>query len=660
MSDFSVGKFSVPNEVKFASGRTSDYTRTLSAYKAFKSQTSQSDFANAPVAMQNEIDMLIKLKEFADKEKLPKELKWIETRLAELTEKLTSTKINLLANAYYAPINMHTGNRQNSDKPDEKLLAMLNSCKNRDGFLDPNAEKLLGALKGKENSIYHVEEVLNKCRDEDGSVNADKAQAVFEMASVEVAPARMCEFVDRVTYFDEALGKDCIDFETVSNIKSFKQEGLNDVDSVKFAEYLNGNFEDKASITSSLLKLYKADVNPASIVEIMSALAVPDTENGKLKVSPKAVGNIASLKKAMFSTRNNETNERNNQINLLGVSVFKFDDITMVSKNGKLTYMTPVEGEPDVEVTKERYDDLVSSIEDNMLLEFAGKYKEKDGEIDGKYVRLASHLRNAGIVYNGLFNLVDSCIKEDGTIDSDRIDVIKTLKASGALSDDVPILLEACEKDDDGKYSQSDITDICDLTSCVIGGKDVCSLLPAVRGNDGVKDITMICGANFSNNEKLFEVLDMLKQSDGEFGENEIELFYDLASTYFSKKENVGDEDEFLKISKEIMKISRSKDGTISDDATGICAIMRQHGESVYAIRNGLMYCYGDDFKVDGKLSQILWNMYLQDANSDEVLQMINVCKTSDGKVDYDKADMINKLFEAEFPKEKIAQLVQH
>lgn len=660
MSDFSVGKFSAPTEIKFASGRTSEFTKALTAYKDFMAKTSQSDFANSPVAMQKEVDMLIQLKELAKKEKLPKESKWIEARLPELTEKLTSTKINLLANAYYAPMNIRGVSQNTSDKPDEKLLALLNSCKDKDGFLDPNAELLLGSLKGKDNGIYHIQNILNKCREEDGSVNADKAQAVSQMANAQIEPSRMCEFIDRVTYFDENSGKDVVDFQMVSDITSFMSEGLTDIDSVKFAEYLKGNFEDKDVIKTSLLKLHKSNINSSVILKIMGSLETHNSVSGKIEVSPKAVSNIATLKKSMFSTRDNETNERNNQINLLGVSVFKFDDITMVSKNGRLTYMTPVEGEQNIDVTKEKYDALVSSIEDNMLLEFSGKYKDENGEIDSKYVRVASHLRNAGMVYNGLFNLVDSCIKEDGSIDTHRLDSIKTVRASGALSDDVPALLEACEKDENGNYSETDIKHICDLTSCVIGGKEVCSLLPVVRESDEIKDIMMVCAPNFSDNEKLFEILDMLKKPDGNFGENEMEVFYDLAFNYFSKEENIGEEDNFMKTANEIMKIARSKDGTISDDAAGICAIMCQKGESVYGIRNAMMYCYDDDYKVDGKLSQILWDMYFQDANLNEVLDMIQVCKNDEGKIDYDKADMIIKLFEAKFPKDKIAQLVQH
>ena len=50
--------------------------------------------------------------------------------------------------------------------------------------------------------------------------------------------------------------------------------------------------------------------------------------------------------------------------------------------------------------------------------------------------------------------------------------------------------------------------------------------------------------------------------------------------------------------------------------------------------------------------------MCVQDASMLEVIEMIRVCKPVDGKLNTDKADMIIALFEAKYPKEKIAELV--
>lgn len=655
MSNFQIGKSQQTGEIRFATGRTSDFTRLKTKYRDFKAKTEKSDFANAPVVMQEELDMLVQLKALAKQEKLQNESKWIEERESVVKEKLTTTKINLIANAYYAPV-MTTGISQ-QQKPDERLFALLNSCKNENGLLDPGAETIFLSLQGKEDCLYHVKNILAKCREENGEVNLDKANLVSRLAKAGVPSARMCEHIDNFVYFDAEQGKDCIDFDKLDETIGLMSSGLGDLDAVKFAQYLTGNFADKDLVRASLLKLHKADVSTSSVFKIMDTLVVVNPETGMKEISEDSVKSITQLKKAMLTTRDNENKERKNQINLLGVSVFNFGDHTMVSKDGKVTYMTPVEGE-NYKVTKEKYDQLVASIEDNMLLEFASKYKDEDGEIDGKYVRVASQLRNIGMVYNGLFNVMESCINEDGSINTERLNAIKSVRESGALSDDVPMLVDACRIDENGKYNTDDIQMVCDLTSCVVGGKEVCSLLPVMRESDDAKDIIMLCAPCFSKNENLLHLIDLMKKPNGELGENEMEMLYDLAFTYFGDEDSENDGDDFVKIASKTMTMARSDDGTISDDAAGICAIMCKAGESIPSIEKGLMYCYGDDYKVDGKLAQILWDMYLQDASLSEVAQMTQVCRTSDGTLDVDKADMIINLFASKYPKEKIAELV--
>ena len=73
MSNFQIGKSQQTGEIRFATGRTSDFTRLKTKYRDFKAQTEKSDFANAPVVMQQELDLLVQLKALAKKEKLPSE-----------------------------------------------------------------------------------------------------------------------------------------------------------------------------------------------------------------------------------------------------------------------------------------------------------------------------------------------------------------------------------------------------------------------------------------------------------------------------------------------------------------------------------------------------------------------------------------------------------
>lgn len=655
MSNFQIGKSQQTGEIRFATGRTSDFTRLKTKYRDFKAQTEKSDFANAPVVMQQELDLLVQLKALAKKEKLPSEERWIAEREKVVKEKLTTTKINLIANAYYAPV-MKTGKSQ-QQKPDDRLYALLNSCKNENGLLDPGAEKIFVSLQGKEDCLYHVKNILEKCKREDGSVDVDKAEVVSKLAGAGVSSARMCEHIDTFTYYDSEKGKDCVNYPLLDETIGLMSSGVKEFDAVKFAQFLTGNFADKDSVRTSLLKLHKGNVETSSIFKIMNALAVINPDTGMKEISPKAVNTVAMLKKSLFSTRENENNERKNQINLLGVSVFKIGDQTMVSKDGRITYMTPVEGE-NYNVTKEKYEQLVASIEDDMLLEFATKYKDNNGEIDSKYVRVASQLRNIGLVYNGLFNVMESCINSDGSINVEKLNTIKTIREAGALSDDVPMLVDACRIDENGKYNQEDVQTVCDLTSYVIAGKEVCSLLDAMRESEDAKDIITICLPYFTKNENFLRLIDLMKKPDRQFGENEMEMLYDLATIYFDDETARENGDKFIDVAAQTMTFARDKDGTISDDAAGICAIMGKAGESISAIEEGLITCYGDDNRVDAKLAQILWDMYIQDASLSEVVEMVSVCKTPAGKLDADKADMIINLFAAKYPKDKIAELV--
>ena len=656
MSDFKIGKSQQTGEIRFATGRTSDFTRLKTKYRDFKAKTEKTDFANAPVVMQEELDLLVQLKALAKKEKLPSEERWILEREKTVKEQLTTTKINLIANAYYAPV-IKTGVAQ-QQKPDDRLYELLNSCKNDNGLLDPGAEKIFVSLQGKEDCLYHVKNILAKCKNsEAGSVDIDKAEIVSRLANAGVSSARMCEHIDTFTYFDHEEGKDCVDFALLDETIGLMASGLSDLDAVKYAQYLKGNFADKDSVRESLLKLHNAKVETGSVFKIMNALSVVNPDTGEREISQKAVSSVASLKKSLFLTRDNENNERKNQINLLGVSVFKYGDKKMVFKDGILTYSTPVEGE-NYKVTKERYDQLVASIEDDMLLEFASKYKDKNGEIDNKYLSVASQLRKIGLVYNGLFNVMESCINPNGTINLERLNTIKTIRESGALSDDVPMLVDSCRIDENGKYNQNDVQTVCDLTSYVIAGKEVCSLLDAMRESEDAKDIIMLCLPYFSKNENLIRLIDLMKKPGGEFGENEMEMLYDLATIYFEDESAREKGDDFINVAAQVMTFSRDKDGTVSDDATGICAIMGKAGEAIPTIEEGIINCYGDDNRVDSKLAQILWDMYIQDASLPEVIEMIKVCKTPDGKLDTDKADMIVNLFAAKYSKEKIAELV--
>ncbi len=668
MSDFLVRRTNNPQkpEISFPSGRTSDYTKAKTQYRDMMEKISNSDFANSPVALENEMNKLAEMLAYAKNENLVSEIKWIEPRLAAVKKQLTTTKIDLIANAYYMPV-IHNGVQsapvENPSDPNSRIIALLNSCKTEDGLLDPNAEKLLTALKGKDDGLYHIKQILESSRDENGLVYPDMAEAVVQMSAVDIKPSRIIEHLANFSEYDAETSQMKVDFDVLGEFTALVQRGLDDIEAANLVQYTKEGFENKEAVKESFLTLRKKDIDFQHCVDVLNTLSVRNPETNKLNVSQKAVHDVALLKNTMVETRENETNERKNPIARLGVEQLDMGDGKIWTfKDGQVVSRPSLTGEEDPVYAQKKYDELIASIEDDMCVEFAQKYRDKDGNIDRKYLRVAHHLRkNAGMVYNGLFKQVDAAIKPDGSIDNDRLSAIVDLRKAGALCDDIDILLDVCRKDEQGNYNKDDIKDVCDFTTCTIGGKEVCSLAKEVRDNKDAKDIVYFCASHFFDSKHLPKVINMIKKPDGEFGETEMELFNYLIESFYKDGVMFRDE-EFLLPATTIMTIARGKDGVVTDDAAGIAAIMRSSGEEINTIMGGVLLCRNEEGHVDEKLSQILWEMYVQKADFDEVKDLISVCKSADGtnKVDYAKADMILSLLNAKFSKENILALVKH
>jgi len=179
-----------------------------------------------------------------------------------------------------------------------------------------------------------------------------------------------------------------------------------------------------------------------------------------------------------------------------------------------------------------------------------------------------------------------------------------------------------------------------------------------MKANDEIKDIIMLCAPYFDRNENLFEALALMKKPDGEYGENEMEFFYDLASTFFSEKDNYGKDDDFLKLAEEIMLIAKNEHGEISDDSAGICAIMTKSNESISKVKEALIACFDGNNKVDEKMAQVLWDMYVLGASFDEVKQVLDSCRDDDGFIDDKKINTFLSMVETKSSKEEILNVL--
>lgn len=654
MTDFSVRKSSVSKDVKLKSAEKSDFKKMKSEYLAMKKKADKSDFANSPVMLTSELEMLGKLKKLAKLEKADSELSWIEEREAVIRKALKGHKQNIVCSSYYNPV-VNFGRKEDSQDSAGSVdfEQLMELCKKSDGTFDTNAEAMLNSLGKKNVDLPAVIEIIRKSKGDGNDIIPSYAQAIVKLVDSGVKKADLFSYTEAFTTGEDGS----IDLESLDNALDFTVKGMSSKDSIKLASLLNENFTDKSQIKTAMMKLHKASVSPETINSLIEMLALEDIVTGQKTVSKKAVDQVLNLKKLLLSTRKNEDNERQNPINMLDVNVFTFGDNTMVMKNGKITYLTPVEGE-DYELSKERYDSMVAAIEDSMLLDFVSRYKDSNGEIDSKYLRIAMVLRNSGIVYNQVLDMIDSCINSEGNIDKERLEAIISVKKAGALCDDIHGILDACERMPDGKYNEDDLQTVCDLTSAVIGGKEVCSLLPEVRGNGGLKEFVLLSSPAFSEKSNLLKLISIMKGKNSSVEENALDVMNDMVYNFLGNTEKLMPEKEFVSQASEIINLARGKCGIITDDAAGICAIMCENGESAENIKSALKLCSDTSGEIDEKLAEILWDMSVQHASYAEIQDAISICKNADKSINYSNADMILSLLEAGYSKDKILSFV--
>ena len=481
----------------------------------------------------------------------------------------------------------------------------------------------------------------------------------MEIANAGVKNADMYTYIDAFAIQEDNMPIQ-VNLKDLDVALGFKKAGMYSDGAVKLANLLNENFADKSQVKASMMKLHKLGVAPDTIKSLISALAVEDVVTGQKKVSTNAVNSVANLKKFLVGTRKNEEAERHSPINMLNTMFLEIGDNTLIMKDGKVTYTSPIQGE-NYEVAKERYDAMLTSLEDMMLLDFVSRYKDKDGEIDSIYRRIAFALRSSGIVYNQILDMVDACINKDGSVNQDKLNSITSLKKAGALSDDIGGILSSCEINPDGTYDAEDVKNACALTEAVIGGKEVCSLLPEVKNSDSVKEFVVSSSPYFIDKARLPELLKLAKGADSTIEANALEIISDLEYNLLRNETTQSDESDFMVDTEQIVELARGKEGSISDDATGICAIMCQNGESAENIRNALKLCTTSEGKIDTKLSEILWNMGVQKASYSEIETVLKVCQNSDEVVvlNHSNADIILSLFESGYTKNQIVSFVK-
>lgn len=659
MTDISIGKAS---EGLIVSKKTqkSEFEVLKKEYNSFKKKAAKSDMANSPVMLEKEYDLLQKLSIAAKNETLENEQAWIDKRITEIQNSLAEQGQTLKLPVYPMPSFKGLSTKNTAFNPNEDVdnLKILENYKKADGTIDENAQAIVTAFDSSIADGYSLSYLLKKCCDDDGAIPDDIAQAVSILAKASVKPVIIPQILESIVAENDS-GKDVLNLSMCSKIADFKKADFDDFEALKLVRFLNSDFEDKASVETKILKMKKAGISTDSIIKILDSLAVKSTDTSLRTISDSAVKSVVSLKKALVSTRSNEKAERDNPINHLGVITIKFGNDVMIMKDNKVTYISPVEGESVHDLRKE-YSEIISKIEDNLLLEYVKKYRDKNGEIDSKSLRIMSVLRNNGIPYDQLLSMTDFCLEENG-INAHKLNTITQIKSSGALGIDILPLLNVVEKEQDGSYSSEDIKNICALSSAVIGGKEVSALLPEVRGNENIKEFFVYFSQFFEDKSNLLKLLPLIKDEEGNIDENAMDVLYVLAHNFFVVAAEPMNEEQFVQNANDIVYAAMNEDEiNVNDEGAGICSIMCQNGERYEDILFMLQQCKDSSGKINSKLSEILWELSVGKTQIQDIKTAIEFCKTADGDIDNMRADSLISLFEKGYPQDKVIDYIKN
>lgn len=650
MTDISIKQsLSTENYTGVRKGK-SDYSALKKEYDNFLKKSAKSDLANSPTMKQKELKYLADLKVLAEKEGLKDDLKLLEEK--ENTIQASFESKQELSGIYYAPASLNTPSFKGKEvQPSQDFANVIDACKNKNGKVDENTLKIIMSFKDYDLDEYHIQTLVSKCRGLDGSISEDMVKAVQILASSKISASVSTQIIEELSAQNIELNKE-MDLSLCNQVSNYKKDGFDDLSCFKYAK-LSQAFDDKKSVEDSVVKLAKVGVNTDSLVKILDALGVENPQTGNKKLSTAAVKSVASLKKVLFVTRHNEKAEQNNPISKLGTMILNMNDGIMIIKDKKVIKCSK-DDTANLGTLKMEYADLMSELEDGVLLDFVKKYRDKKGEINNTFLRTLNSLRSAGVAYQQLFDMTDFCI-EDGKINKDKLSAIGQLKTAGALGSDILHILENVEKTPDNKYSKQDIANASELTATVMGGNEVATLLPEVRNNDNVKEFFVYFSQLMEDKANLIELLSMIKNENGNFDENAMDVLYNLAQNFFVSENGAMSESDFIKNSADILSAAKDKnDINVNDEGAGICSIMSQNKECAENILKGLDLCKTNAGKIDTQLAEILWDMSLQEADISEIENVLNVCRDDYNTVIHNITQHIISMFDSGDDKEKI------
>ena len=648
MSDLSVNSLQKLTNKDAKTDKTTKFSTLKKQYNSFKKKSEKSDFANSPVLLEQELTMLAKMKELAEKEGLKDELTTIKSREQAIFTQLANKSFSSLPNVYYAPVSFKGSKTTSALITPEKYIEQVSS-RLENIELDEKSKELAVIMLDNSYSPESTSFILKKSLDDEGVLPQSKFDAIEMLAKNSISSSIMPQIIDLASLDVKNISDDGVNLGLCQNVCDLKQAGLDDLACLKFAQFLENGFQNPEKVKKHIVQMSEKNLGISSVVDILDALKVYDATAKTYSIDSGSVQTVLKCKKALSVTSDNERKEINNPIRKLGVSTIYSGSTTMIMKDGKISYVTVDENDT-VQSLKEKYNESVSEAENKFLLDFVKKYKNSNGVIESKYARILALLRNNGVSTSELLNLIDASVKDDGSMDTAKINNIGILKKAGALSEDILPLLSCCNDD-------KDVSNAAALSSAVIDANTVSQLLPLIGDKNDVLNFFVDFSPAFSNKKYLLDMANMISLSSKNYDENAMSVAYKL-STVLSDSDSKITDKNFCSIVEEIITMSKNpNESTVSDEADGIISVMASNGNSLDEIISFLEKVKDSNGKFDEKLSDIVWYMTVQGASLSQIDEALNCCKDKDD-IDYNMADAVVILLENKVPIEQIMKTI--
>ncbi len=631
MTDISVGQSFDPEKLGQGKISKGEFAKAKKTYLMLMKKLKKSDLANSPSAIESELKVLSKMLEAAQKEGLEDEAAKIEERIKILNSSVKSEERPVVG--YYMPISLKKGN----DTPavaEDKYLPIVSS------FGDASDE--------------HKSYLINKLtKGNTVPISDSTAEAMIKLGEMGAHPNIALYFFEKFAKNQEDISAPkVIDVSLTDKFKNLRAKGIDDTDAIKVLTLFNEKYKDKEILDASINKLVDAGVSPEKVIEIISELTVENDETRELSLSFNAVSSTASVKRILAKTNKVEVDEQENPINRLNIIELKNDNEIIVMKNKQVVAIYPITKE-----SKKEYEKFVSKQQDGVILDFAKNFKDKDGEISLEPQRIITSLRRNGVTMDYLNDLTKFCYTNN-SINTKNLNAVNQIKSAGALSSDVLTILSAVNKDAEGNYDAEDMKNAEELTSSVMEGQNVVSLLPLVKGSEDSLDVALYLSSCLGDKNNIADLIKMTKDANGNTVDTSLEIMKNLTRNFLDKDNPMSSIDFVLNAKSIINAAKNPRTDVTNDDSAGICAIMCNNNETPENILRGLHACKNQDGEIDTNLADILWQMSLEYSSINDIERLLDKCKSDTGVVNQSLAKSILQFYEAGHKTKEIMDMV--